>query len=137
MFITCQVILVNQTSGALRFANAGHNPPYKFSSRAVSELWATGMPLGLLPEMDYEERETTIEPRESLFLYSHGLVEAHNPSKEMYGVTRLREQLALQRNGEGLPYSLMDHIREFAGPDWEQEDDMTCVVLERCAQDEL
>jgi serine phosphatase RsbU (regulator of sigma subunit) len=135
MFITCQVLLVNQGSGALRFANAGHNPPYKCSSRAVSELWATGMPLGLMPGMVYEESETIIEDGESLFLYSDGLVEAHNPSKEMYGAARLREQLALQKSGVGLVDSLIDHILEFTGQGWEQEDDITCVVLERSSQD--
>lgn len=131
MYITCQIILVDHESGALRLSNAGHNPPYKYGSHRVTELWATGMPLGLMPGMVYEEIETVIEDGESLFLYSDGLVEAHNPNKEMYGSARLREQLALQNGGDSLVESLLGCLKEFTGPGWEQEDDITCVVLER------
>ena len=48
------------------------------------------MPLGLLPEMTYDEHETILAPGESLLIYSDGLVEAHNPQGEMFGFPRLR-----------------------------------------------
>ena len=66
--------------GMLRFANAGHNLPYVAEPRAAPiELRATGMPLGLMPEMRYEEKEAVIAPGESILLYSDGLTEAHDP----------------------------------------------------------
>jgi phosphoserine phosphatase RsbU/P len=136
-FITCQILLIDQESGVVRLANAGHNPPYKCSTQEVTQLWATGMPLGLMPGMDYEQRDTTLEDGESLFLYSDGLIEAHNPTKEMYGSARLREQLAFHQGGVSLMDSILVHVMEFTGPGWEQEDDITCVVLERSSQSKL
>ncbi len=41
----------------------------------------TGMPLGLMPGMTYEENEAQLSPGESLVVYSDGLVEAHNPER--------------------------------------------------------
>jgi serine phosphatase RsbU (regulator of sigma subunit) len=131
MFVTCLIVAVNPESGRIRFANAGHNLPYQRSLQGVIELRATGMPLGLLPGMVYEEQETLLAPGESLVLYSDGLTEAHNPAKEMYDSARLRARLAVEPGGAGLIPSLLDRLAEFTGPDWEQEDDITCVLLER------
>jgi serine phosphatase RsbU (regulator of sigma subunit) len=43
------------------------------------------MPLGLMPEMGYEEKETILEAGESALFYSDGLVEADEPKGEMFG----------------------------------------------------
>src|SRR3989442_5725387 len=79
MFVTCFFILLDPKSGRLRYANAGQDLPYRRQSDGVSELWATGMPLGMMPGSRYEEYEVTITPGESLLFYSDGLVEAHTP----------------------------------------------------------
>ena len=98
---------------------------------AVVELRATGMPLGLLPGMTYDEYEGTLELGESLLIYSDGLVEAHNPQGEMFGFPRLRTMAC----GLGSGAELIEHLRgalaDFTGPGWEQEDDVTFVTLER------
>ena len=44
-----------------------------------------GMPLGLMPEMSYEERDP-LHTGEAALLYSDGLVEAHDPGGDMFGV---------------------------------------------------
>ena len=67
------------------FANAGHNLPYVRTADGVVELRATGMPLGLLPGMDYPEHEAVLAPGESVLLYSDGLVEAHDRAGDMFG----------------------------------------------------
>ncbi|HEY7606722.1 MAG TPA: SpoIIE family protein phosphatase, partial [Actinomycetes bacterium] len=53
MFVTCLYGVLDPATGRLRYANAGHNPPYLHSSDGVVELRATGMPLGALPDMTY------------------------------------------------------------------------------------
>jgi serine phosphatase RsbU (regulator of sigma subunit) len=132
MFVTCLFAVVNLESGQIRFANAGHTLPFQCSPGGVTELRATGMPLGLLPGMRYEERETTLAVGDSLFLCTDGLVEAHNPQKEMYGLRRLQMQLAAGNQGSSLQIAaVMAQLTEFTGSDGEQEDDMTCVVLQR------
>jgi serine phosphatase RsbU (regulator of sigma subunit) len=73
MFITCFLGILNLDSGHLRFANAGHNLPYKLNGSEAQELYAKGMPLGMLPGSQYE----TMKPSslgERVFLYSDGLV---------------------------------------------------------------
>jgi phosphoserine phosphatase RsbU/P len=131
MFVTCLVAVVDLESGLTRYANAGHNLPYQRTSQGAVELRATGMPLGLMPGMVYEEKETIMAVGDSLVLFSDGLVEAHSPQKEMYGSARLRAGLAGGSNGAGIIGSLMGQLEEFTGPGWEQEDDITCVILER------
>jgi hypothetical protein len=51
------------------------------------------MPLGLMPGMDYEEKETTLHGGEAALLYSDGLVEAHDPKGEMFGFPDFRRLL--------------------------------------------
>ena len=64
------------------------------------ELRARGMPLGLMPDMVYEEKETKIHPGESVMMYSDGLLEAHNPEGDMFGLPRIRDLLAIPECGE-------------------------------------
>ena len=131
MFVTCLYGVLNPHTGRFIFANAGHNLPAKCTVEAVVELRATGMPLGLLPEMTYDEHETILAPGESLLIYSDGLVEAHNPQGEMFGFPRLRTMACGLGSGAALIEHLRGALADFAGPGWEQEDDVTFVTLER------
>jgi serine phosphatase RsbU (regulator of sigma subunit) len=57
MFVTCFYAILNPEDGTLRYANAGHDPPYmRRSDAAADELRARGMPLGLMAGMGYEEQ---------------------------------------------------------------------------------
>ncbi|HLA97399.1 MAG TPA: SpoIIE family protein phosphatase [Anaerolineales bacterium] len=136
MFVTCLYMILDPASRRLTIANAGHNLPIHRRDEVVHDLRVTGMPLGLMPGMDYEEIEVTLEHGDNILVYSDGLVEAHNPAKEMFGFPRLRELLACSTDGEGCPAGeamipfLIDDLSEFTGPDWEQEDDLTFLILE-------
>lgn len=140
MFVTCQVIVLDPDTGQLSFANAGHNLPYQRTAENTIELRATGMPLGLLPGMTYEEIETGLAFGDSILFYSDGLVEAHNRQGEMFGVPRLRRLVSLLPGGpecapnDELIALLLQELAEFTGPDWEQEDDITFVTLERVSK---
>jgi predicted ester cyclase len=90
MFVTCLYAILDPNSGGLTYANAGHDLPYLHRNGAAEELRARGMPLGLMPRMSYEEKETTLQAGEAALLYSDGLVEAHDPKGEMFGFPRLR-----------------------------------------------
>lgn len=138
MFVTCLYILLEPKTGRLRFANAGHNLPVQLCADGVRELRATGMPLGLLPGMSYEEKEAQLQPGEGLVLYSDGIVEAHNVAGEMLGFPRLRELLASkkkqsERLKEPVAQFLIEELAVHTGPDWEPEDDVTIVTLEYLA----
>ncbi|MBE7553585.1 MAG: SpoIIE family protein phosphatase [Anaerolineales bacterium] len=131
MFVTCLYALLDPVSGRLRYANAGHDLPYRRQVNGVEELRATGMPLGLMSGMRYEEKETVLAPGETMLLYSDGIIEAHNPRHEMFGFPRLRALLAGHGGGVGLIDYLMTQLAEFTGLGWEQEDDVTMVILQR------
>jgi len=134
MFVTCFYTILDANSGSLSYANAGHDLPYLHRNGEAEELRARGMPLGLMPGMSYEEKETILEAGESALFYSDGLVEAHDPKGEMFGFPRLRTLVAEHAKGEPLVDFLMDKLRSFTGDGWEQEDDITLVTLQRSAQ---
>lgn len=131
MFVTCLYGVLEPASGTLRFANAGHNLPYVHTSDGAVELRATGMPLGLLPGMTYEENEATLRPGETLLLYSDGLTEAHSPKREMFGFPRLLDLVGRTSGSTEMNETLLSELALFTGPGWEQEDDVTLVALER------
>jgi serine phosphatase RsbU (regulator of sigma subunit)/anti-sigma regulatory factor (Ser/Thr protein kinase) len=131
MFVTCLYGVLEPATGRFRFANAGHNLPYVRTGDGVIELRATGLPLGLLPGIEYEETEGTIGHGDAVLLYSDGLVEAHGPDREMYGFPRLRDAMATDQAGSPLLDQLLEGLRAFTGPGWEQEDDITLVTLRR------
>ncbi|MDP9364028.1 MAG: SpoIIE family protein phosphatase [Chloroflexota bacterium] len=132
MFVTCLYAILDPASGRLSYANAGHLLPYRRHEGVVTELRATGVPLGLMPEMHYEERDLVLAPGESVLFYSDGLVEAHNPRREMLGFPRLRRLVTDDPDG-GTPLIdyLMDEFERFTGADCELEDDITLVTLQR------
>jgi serine phosphatase RsbU (regulator of sigma subunit) len=131
MFVTCLYAVLDPHSGRLRYANAGHNLPYVATADGVTELRARGMPLGAMPDMTYEENEAYLAPGESILLHSDGLVEAHNPAGEMFGFPRLQEIVENSSGSEHLIDECLTELKEFVGSDWEQEDDITLVTLQR------
>lgn len=131
MFVTCFLALLDPKCGQMCYANAGHEPPFLQKEGSASELWATGMPLGLMPGTRYEEFEVTLSPGVSLLFYSDGLVEAHSPDREMFGFPRLQRVLEEQADHTSLLEVLLGELRRFTGEGWEQEDDVTMVILQR------
>jgi serine phosphatase RsbU (regulator of sigma subunit) len=134
MFITCLYAILDTRSGKLRYANAGHDLPYlrhKGRPGDASELRATGMPLGLMPGMFYEEKETVLEEGDSILFYNDGLVEAHDPQREMFGFPRLQGFVGAHPGGATMIDFLLKELARFVGDSWEQEDDITLVILER------
>lgn len=136
MFVTCLYAIVDTAVGNVVFANAGHNLPYVRSSDGVVELRATGMPLGLMAGMDYEEKTYRLDHGDVMVLTSDGITEAHNPDGEMYGFARLMGQVAKKTKGDDLVASLVGDLEKWSGPGSEQEDDITLVVVRRTASAE-
>ena len=135
MFVTCFYCVLDPNNGSLSYANAGHDLPYLHRDGEAEELRARGMPLGLMPGMGYEEKEITLEAGEAALLYSDGLVEAHDPKGEMFGFPRLRALIAQHGEEErALRDFLMKDLHSFTGEEWEQEDDITLVTLQKWTQ---
>jgi serine phosphatase RsbU (regulator of sigma subunit)/predicted ester cyclase len=133
MFVTCFYAILDPKNGNLTYANAGHDLPYLHRNGEAEELRATGMPLGLMPGMGYEEKQTILEAGESVLFYSDGLVEAHDPKGEMFGFPRLRALVAEHGELRSLGDFLLEELYSFVGEGWEQEDDITLLTLQRSA----
>ncbi|MCY7400000.1 MAG: SpoIIE family protein phosphatase [Nocardioides sp.] len=131
MFVTCLYGVLEPDTGRFRFANAGHDLPYVKTAEGSVELRARGMPLGLMPGMVYEEKETILAPGDALLLHSDGVVEAHDPQGEMFGFPRLKDAVARYPGGGELIDRVLTDLRAHTGPDAEQEDDITMVTLMR------
>lgn len=83
-FITCLVARI-APEGSLTLANAGHLPPYRNGEEVKLD---PGLPLGLDPSADYAESTIRLAPNDRLTFLSDGVVEARDPSGELYGFDR-------------------------------------------------
>ncbi len=134
MFVTCLYAILDPKSSSLTYANAGHDLPYlRRRGGGCEELRARGMPLGLMPGMSYEQEEIKLDAGEGVLFYSDGLVEAHDPEGEMFGFPRLRELVAEHAEERSLEEALLEELYSFVGEGWEQEDDITLLMLKRSA----
>jgi hypothetical protein len=118
-FTTCQAAWFG-ANGELVIANAGHLPPY-LNSQEVN--LPGGLPLGVLPEITYEEVRLYLHPGDRLLLLSDGVVEARHGSGELFGFDRVHN-LSNQS-----AFYIADAAREFG-----QEDDITVLTIRRLAQ---
>ncbi len=137
MFVTCFYAVLDPGNGNLRYANAGHDLPFWRHSSGVSELKATGMPLGMMPGSRYDVRQAVLAPGDSLLFYSDGLVEAHNAQRDMFGFPRLMSLMAAHAGGTELVDFLLCELATFTGAHVEQEDDVTLMAVYRVSPEQL
>jgi len=132
-FITLLVAELEPATGRLAYLNAGHNPGLLLRRDGrVEELRASGLPLGLLPDIRYEARAAHVEPGDLLCIYTDGITEAENPADEEFGLARLTACLAEHRErplGE-LVAAIDDATTRFA-EGLSQRDDQTVILLRR------
>ncbi len=135
MFVTCHIAFIDLRTGDMEYANAGHCLPIWCHAGQMSELRATGLPLGLIPKMAYTNHSVKMEHGDRVLYYSDGMIEAHDAQGEMFGQPRLMTVLAENQTrhcltGRRLIEFLMDRLSGFTGLAEEQEDDITLVYLE-------
>jgi len=118
-FTTCQAVWFG-AGGEMVIASAGHLPPY-LNSQEI-EL-PGGLPLGVIPEVKYEEVRLYLHPGDRILLLSDGVVEARKPSGELFGFDRVHN-LSNQS-----AFYLAEAAKSFG-----QEDDITVLTVRRLAQ---
>jgi serine phosphatase RsbU (regulator of sigma subunit) len=130
-YLAVFMAILNEHDGSLRYVNAGHNTQFALrSSGSIDSMESTGRPLGLLPGGDYIERTISLNSGDSLFLYTDGLIEAHDGTGEEFGVERLKTALVELRGNEvpQMLSSIERRIKEYRGT-VELSDDATMMVL--------
>ena len=132
MFVTCLYGVLDPDSGPLRFANAGHDLPYVKTADGVVELRARGMPLGLMPGMDYEEKEATLAARRQRPApLGRCRSRRTTPTATCSAPRASRRPWPGRPGGRELIDRVLSDLDAFTGPDAEQEDDITMVTLQR------
>lgn len=131
MFVTCQYATLDPTSGKLTMSNAGHSLPYLSSPSGVSEMRATGFPLGLMEGTEYDQVVFDIGPGSRVLFHSDGLTEARNSQGDMFGAPRLMGLVGKYPRDRELVEYLISELQAFSGAAAETEDDVTLVSLER------
>jgi putative ABC transport system permease protein len=125
---------VEARASRLRYVNAGHNPPYLARRTAsgveITELGAGGPPIGLFPDMRYEEAAVDLRPGDLVVAFTDGVPEALDPAGEEFGEERLKNLLrdAMGETAPAVSRRIVDRMREWVG-EAPQHDDITCLVL--------
>jgi serine phosphatase RsbU (regulator of sigma subunit) len=132
LFVTVFYCVFDTSTGTLRYANGGHNPPYvRRADGSVEALnGAGGLVLGVMPGVNFPDHTVQLLPGDRLVLYTDGVTEAFNSADEPYGVERLLAEV--KAHGDGTAAALIERICRSvtvfadAAP---QSDDITLTVL--------
>ncbi|MBQ2522035.1 MAG: SpoIIE family protein phosphatase [Bacteroidales bacterium] len=131
LFITFFAGILDKKDGTLRYCNAGHDYPVLLSKGGVSLLEARpNLPLGIFPNVPYEDESLVLGEGDALFLYTDGLTEARNPQREQFTKERMLE--VLSRSAGLQPQALVETMHEAVvrfvdgAP---QSDDLTLLCL--------
>jgi phosphoserine phosphatase RsbU/P len=93
-FVAMVFALYDANTRQLTIASAGAPHPLLVRNGKVEELMVEGVPLGLLPESEYEVFTLDLLPGDLVVFASDGIVESENPKHEEFGAGRFNAILA-------------------------------------------
>ena len=132
MFVTIWFGILTISTGEILAVNAGHENPVILSGPGGYELFEDphGLVCGVMEDEEYQDYTFTLPPGGKLFLYTDGVVEAHNEKGELFDLARMKESLNSVSDAsprETADYMLRQvHAFEGAG---DQFDDITMLCL--------
>ena len=138
-FVTASYSVLDEATGVLRYAAAGHPYPLHFhkATGEVTPLVAQGFLLGVIPGEVYAVRCRQLAPGDVVVFITDGVSEARNEIGAMYGTERLTECLRVngRQSAGALLWLLMESLHDFRG-DTPFGDDVTMAVLvvEECGE---
>jgi serine phosphatase RsbU (regulator of sigma subunit) len=132
LFVTVFFGVLDPVTGILRYANAGHNPPFLMGTDGIKTLNNTGMPLGIDEENEWLQEELSITPGEILLLYTDGVMDAQNNAGEFIDrkVILNTTQENIENTVQVLQEAILKRVHKFVG-DAPRFDDLTLVILKR------
>ncbi|MGB0715823.1 MAG: PP2C family protein-serine/threonine phosphatase [Phycisphaerae bacterium] len=99
-FMTMVYAVLNLRTGLLRYANAGHPPPFLVRPGSNPEQLTGGnLPIGVIADAEIEESSIELQPGERVYLYSDGLSEAVNEEREMVQIEGLDRMIGRSQEG--------------------------------------
>lgn len=132
------ITLARYHQGVLQLVGAGMPPllMYRSETQTVEDVVLKGMPLGSYTDFPYEQLEIPLNPGDTVFFMSDGILDLQSPCGEMLQLDRVRKIFA--EAGTRSPSEIIAHIRK-GGIAWRAgrplKDDVTLLVLQRLAAD--
>jgi phosphoserine phosphatase RsbU/P len=129
-YVTMLFALWDDETRTLSVANSGAVQPVHCSGGQSVTVQAEGFPLGLFPEVSYDEIKVTAQPGDVIVFVSDGILDAENEKDEMYGEDRLAGMLCAHRNQPALAIAdaILEDVSRFQGAK-DRFDDETIIVL--------
>ncbi|MEL7586400.1 MAG: PP2C family protein-serine/threonine phosphatase [Prolixibacteraceae bacterium] len=131
MFVTLFFGILDITNGKVCYANAGHNPFILVRNDQVEyRKLSSGMVLAAFEDYVFVDEELQLDPNDTIFMYTDGVTEAMNRSRELFGEKRLLESV-VKSSQAGLNVMMEQTIADVAAfvNGNEQSDDITIFAL--------
>jgi phosphoserine phosphatase RsbU/P len=131
-FVTSVYAIFDPENGILKYAIAGHPPPFlREASGQVKELAGRGIALGVNFDAYYEDMSIALAPGDSVVAFTDGVTDANNPSQEYYDLAQLEEAIG---SAPAQAEALLNHVKSRL-VDWVREapnyDDITLLAITR------
>jgi phosphoserine phosphatase RsbU/P len=129
-YVTMLFAIWNDNDKTLQIANAGACQPLFCRAKGVEPIQAAGIPLGMFPDVEYEEFTLSTQPGDMIVFFSDGMVDAENDREEMFDQDRLIALLAKNRrcSAATMVNSILKAVSAFQGG-VEHFDDETVIAL--------
>lgn len=131
-FVTMVVGVLDPRTGVVEFTNAGHVAPLVIARDGVQTLTSTDLVVGLIAIAKYRNQTVTLQPGDSLVLFTDGVTEAENEQEEQLGLEPVQQLVStLHGTPAGKVLETIDaHVQKFAGTA-PASDDVTMLALTR------
>lgn len=134
MFVTLLYAVYDPSTGELTYANGGHNAPLIVHADGSSTILpgTRGIALGVMSNMEYEQRTISTSPGDTVIFYTDGVTEAINEAEEEFGMERLQQVFTSHppRDSKDATEAVFSAVNDFAGTA-SQFDDITCLIFRR------
>ena len=129
-YVTLLFAIWNDNDKTLQVANAGGCQPLFCRAKGVEPIQATGIPLGMFPDVEYEEFTLSTQPGDTIVFYSDGMIDAENDQDEMFDMDRLQGVVKEHRHCSAttMVANILKAVSDFQGP-VEHFDDETVIAL--------
>ena len=129
-YVTLLFALWNDENRTLQVANSGAVQPVLCNQGQSSTIRAEGFPLGMFPDVSYDELHLATQPGDAIVFISDGITDAENDHGEMYGDERLASLLCAQRDSPAVDIAdaILADVTRFQGTH-DRFDDETIIVL--------
>ena len=131
-FIAMLFAVYEASTRKLTLANAGGPYPLLVRKGEVQAIRLEGVPLGLIPDTQYDETTIDLEPGDVVLFASDGILESENAAQEEFGPERLKEILsAISQwdSAQAITEQILAATDGHSGAGLAPHDDRTLVVL--------